>query len=142
MSQLILSETLNIGVTKNTGRNVLGTFRDWDTRYVIRPHKWVILWDQFFAPEGHQALTKFVNEFPQTSLMRYNPNTLIQDWISLGQKTKLAAIVQQSQPLEWVWGGIPKVYFLVDQIADMIIKIRDTSLQHYGKDTTKLIIPF
>ena len=47
--------------------------------------------------------------------------------------------------LEWVHttlGGTPRVYSLVNQILDMIIKVRDTSLQHYGKDLSKLIIPF
>lgn len=57
----------------------------------------------------------------------------------------LAAIVQQSQPLEWVHttlGGTPREDSLVNQIADMIIKIRDACFQHCGEDPFKLIIPF
>ena len=57
----------------------------------------------------------------------------------------LAAIVQQSQPLEWVHttlGDTPREYSIVNQIADMIIIIRDATLQHYRKDPSKLIIPF
>ena len=52
--------------------------------------------------EGHQALTEFINKFHQASLARYNPNIPIQGWILLGKKTMLAAIVQQTQPLDWV----------------------------------------
>ena len=82
-------------------------------------------------PEGRQALTEFVNKLHQASLVRYNPNIPIQGWILLGKKTMLAAIVQQSQPLEWVHTTLentPRVYSLVDQRADIIIKIRDMSL--------------
>ena len=57
----------------------------------------------------------------------------------------LAAIVQQSQLLEWVHttlAGTPRVYSLVDQITDMMRKIRNMFFKHYGKDPSKLVIPF
>lgn len=52
-------------------------------------------------PESHQALTEFVNELHQASLAKYNPDIPVQGRILLGKKTMLAALVQQSQALEW-----------------------------------------
>ena len=100
----------------------------------------------FLPREGCQALTEFVSKLHQASLVRYNPNIPIQGWILLGKKDHAGchcSVVTTTKMVEHTTlGGTPRVYFLVDQITDMIIKIRDTSLQHYGKDPSKLIIPF
>lgn len=69
----------------------------------------------------------------------------IEGWILLWTKIMLAAIVQQSHPLEWVTyhpGGHSQSVFYSWLKNWYDHKNHIMSFQYYGKDPSKLILPF